>query len=307
MPDIITAALPKEAQEMADSTVALRATVEERIDSLTSMPVDELMHTLMQWGMNIAGKMLLALTIFFIGRWLIKYILRVQKRMMERRDTDLSLRTFLNNLTQIGLTIILISFIIGVLGIDTTSFVAIFASAGLAVGMALSGTLQNFAGGVMILVIKPFRVGDFIEAQGFGGVVKEIRLFHTILNTGDNKTILLPNGGISNGIVNNYTHEQYRRVEWTFGVGYGEDYDRVKALIEKLLREDKRVQASPEPLVALSSLGESSVNIVVRAWVHTDQFWDLYFALNEQVYKTFGQQGINIPYPQMDVHIKAKA
>ncbi|MDR2885963.1 MAG: mechanosensitive ion channel family protein [Rikenellaceae bacterium] len=304
MPDIITSALPKEAQAMADSTATVKQTIEQHIETLAKMPTEELFSTLLRWGAEIVGKLLLALVIYFVGRWLIKYLLCVQKRMMERRETDPSLRVFLHNLVQITLTIILISFIIGVLGIDTTSLVAIFASAGLAVGMALSGTLQNFAGGVMILLMKPFHVDDYVEMQGQSGKIKEIRLFHTVLNTPDNKTIMVPNGAISNGIINNYTHEQYRRVEWIFGVGYGEDYDRVKSVIKGLLDEDARVRPEPEPLVALHSLADSSVNIVVRAWVHTDNFWDLYFSLNEQVYKTFNQMNINIPFPQMDVHLK---
>ncbi len=303
MPEILPG-LPKEAKAIADSTATVKTQIEEQIRTFANMPVDELLKTLTQTAIEIVLKILLALTIYFVGRWLIKYLLRVQKRIMDRRDTDPSLRTFLNNLTKISLTIVLISFIVGVLGIDTTSFVAIFASAGLAVGMALSGTLQNFAGGVMILAIRPFRVGDFIEAQGQSGKVKEIRLFHTILNTSDNKTILLPNGGISTGIVNNYSHEPIRRVEWIFGVGYGEDYDRVKSVLNGLLAADKRVLKDPAPLVALHALDASSVNVVVRAWVDSDDYWNLYFSLNEQVYKTFNELGINIPFPQVDLHVK---
>jgi small conductance mechanosensitive channel len=305
MPDFITSALPKEAQAMADSTAVARESFHEQIQTLASMPTQQLLDTLLQWGMQVAGKLILAVTIFVIGRWLIRRLLRMQKRVMERRETDPSLRVFLNNLTQIALTLILISFIIGVLGIDTTSLVAIFASAGLAVGMALSGTLQNFAGGVMILLIKPFRVGDFVEMQAQSGKVKEIRLFHTVLNTPDNKTIMLPNGAINNGIINNYTHEQYRRLEWIVGIAYGEDIDRVRGVILSLLKKEPRVQSSPEPTVGVLRLGASSVDLTVQAWVHTGEYYALQLDFNELIYKVFARQGIEFPYPQMDVHLKA--
>ena len=169
--------------------------------------------------------------------------------------------------------------------------------------MALSGTLQNFAGGVMVLLFKPYRVGDFIEAQGQSGTVKEIQLFNTVLNTADNKTILVPNGSLSTGIINNYSREARRRVDWTFGIGYGDDYDFAKATLAELLDADSRVMKDPAYFIALQSLGDSSVNIVVRAWVSTADYWSVYFDLNEKVYKVFTQKGINIPFPQMDVHL----
>ncbi len=294
----------EEIKTAADTTAPITTTIEQKVQSLASMPVEEVIKTLTQYAVDVTLKILVALLIYFIGRWLIRYVLRMQKKMMDRRNVDPSLRVFLNNLIQISLIIILITIIVGALGIDTTSFVAIFASAGLAVGMALSGTLQNFAGGVMILALKPFRVGDVIEAQGQSGKVKEIRLFHTILNTADNKMILLPNGGISTSIINNYSCEPTRRVEWTFGIGYGDSYDRAKSIITKLLNDDKRILPTPGHMIALSKLDSSSVNIVVRAWVKSDDYWDLYYSLNEQVYKTFGESGINIPFPQLDVHIK---
>ena len=177
----------------------------------------------------------------------------------------------------------------------------------LAIGMALSGTLQNFAGGVMILIFKPFHVGDFIEAQGQTGTVKEIQLFNTIINTPDNKTIMIPNGGISTGIINNYSKENRRRVEWTFGIGYGDDYDKAKATIAELLEQDDRILPEPAHFIALSSLGDSSVNIVVRVWTSTDNFWSVFFDMNEKVYKRFAEVGLNIPFPQMDVHLHQKS
>lgn len=275
----------------------------QKIQTLSQMSTEELTSMVIKWVLNLSARVLIALAIFFIGRWIIRYLRKLLRRMMERRAVEASLKSFLLNLVSITLTLFLIIVIIGILGIDTTSFVAIFASAGLAIGMALSGTLQNFAGGVMILIFKPFRVGDFIEAQGQTGTVKEIQLFNTVINTTDNKTIMIPNGGISTGIINNYSKESLRRVEWTFGIGYGDDYDLAKATIASMLDQDARVLKDPAYFIAVSSLGDSSVNIVVRAWTSTGDFWSVFFDMNEKVYKQFPIVGLNIPYPQMDVHI----
>lgn len=275
----------------------------QKIQTLSQMSTEELTSMVIKWVLNLSARVLIALAIFFIGRWIIRYLRKLLRRMMERRAVEASLKSFLLNLVSITLTLFLIIVIIGILGIDTTSFVAIFASAGLAIGMALSGTLQNFAGGVMILIFKPFRVGDFIEAQGQTGTVKEIQLFNTVINTTDNKTIMIPNGGISTGIINNYSKESLRRVEWTFGIGYGDDYDLAKATIASMLDQDARVLKDPAYFIALSSLGDSSVNIVVRAWTSTGDFWNVFFDMNEKVYKQFPIVGLNIPYPQMDVHL----
>lgn len=275
----------------------------QKIQTLSQMSTEELTSMVIKWVLNLSARVLIAVAIFFIGRWIIRYLKRILRRMMERRAVEASLKSFLLNLVSITLTLFLIIVIIGILGIDTTSFVAIFASAGLAIGMALSGTLQNFAGGVMILIFKPFRVGDFIEAQGQTGTVKEIQLFNTVINTTDNKTIMIPNGGISTGIINNYSKESIRRVEWTFGIGYGDDYDLAKATIASMLDQDARVLKDPAYFIAVSSLGDSSVNIVVRAWTSTGDFWSVFFDMNEKVYKQFPIVGLNIPYPQMDVHL----
>jgi len=275
----------------------------QKIQTLSQMSTEELTSMVIKWVLNLSARVLIAVAIFFIGRWIIRYLKRILRRMMERRSVEASLKSFLLNLVSITLTLFLIIVIIGILGIDTTSFVAIFASAGLAIGMALSGTLQNFAGGVMILIFKPFRVGDFIEAQGQTGTVKEIQLFNTVINTTDNKTIMIPNGGISTGIINNYSKESIRRVEWTFGIGYGDDYDLAKATIASMLDQDARVLKDPAYFIAVSSLGDSSVNIVVRAWTSTGDFWSVFFDMNEKVYKQFPIVGLNIPYPQMDVHL----
>ena len=177
---------------------------------------------------------------------------------------------------------------------------------GVAIGMALSGTLQNFAGGVMILLFKPFKVGDTIEAQGQSGTVREIQIFNTILATPDNKIIIIPNGGLSTGLMKNYSKEATRRVDWEFGIAYGDDYTKAKSVIARLLDADGRVLKDPAYFIALTSLGESSVNIVVRAWVKSEDYWGVYFDMNEKVYKTFAEENLNIPFPQLDVHLHGK-
>jgi small conductance mechanosensitive channel len=188
-------------------------------------------------------------------------------------------------------------------GVAMTSFIAILGAAGLAVGLALSGTLQNFAGGVMILIFKPFKAGDFIDAQGYMGTVKEIQIFNTILKTPDNKTVIIPNGGLATGAMVNFSTEPQRRVDWTFGIAYGDDADKAKAVLLDLLKSDKRVLADPEPFVAISALDDSSVNFTARAWANAADFWSLFFDMNQKVYQTFPQKGLNIPFPQMDVHL----
>ena len=289
-------------QQAADTTVhKLKFT--EKLAELSDMSLRQVVEHITSGLISIAIKICIAIAVYFIGRWLIRYIRRVIGRIMEKRNVDLSLRIFVQNLVKIVLILFLVTVIIGVLGIDTTSFVALFASAGLAIGMALSGTLQNFAGGVMVLLFKPYRVGDYIEAQGQSGTVKEIQLFNTVLNTPDNKTILVPNGSLSTGIINNYSHEERRRVDWTFGIGYGDSYDYAKATLRELLEADERILKDPAYFIALHSLGDSSVNIVVRAWVATPDYWNVYFGMNEKVYKVFNERGINIPFPQMDVHL----
>ncbi len=287
-----------------DSAAVMQNKVVEEVDHIAKMPLDKLLETLTHGAIDIGIKIVAALVIYYIGRWLIRRMRRTLDKVLEKKHMEVSLRSFLTNLVNITLVIVLITIIVGILGINTTSFVAIFASAGLAVGMALSGTLQNFAGGVMILALRPFRVGDTIEAMGQTGTVREIRLFNTVLNTGDNKTIIIPNGGISTSIVNNYSAAENRRVDWTFGIAYGDNYDTARATILELLAADSRVLKDPAVFIALHSLADSSVNIVVRAWAHSADYWGVYFDLNEKVYKTFSDKGLNIPFPQMDVHVK---
>jgi small conductance mechanosensitive channel len=215
-----------------------------------------------------------------------------------------SLRGFLNSMIGILLKVMLLVSVAGMMGVEMTSFIAILGAAGLAVGLALSGTLQNFAGGVMILLFKPFKVGDFIQAQGHMGSVNEIQIFNTILKTPDNKTIIIPNGGLSTSSMVNFSTEPRRRVDFTFGIAYGDDVDKAKEVLAKLINEDSRILQDPAPFIAVSELADSSVNLVVRVWAEAANYWGIFFELTEKVYKTFDKEGLNIPFPQMDVHLQ---
>ena len=284
----------------ADSVVT--AKLIDKVSEFVAMKPEEMIRTIVIGLLHVAGKILLALIVYWLGRRLIKFITNIVNKIFERREVDISVRSFIGNLIDITLTILLLATIVGILGINTTSFVAIFASAGLAVGMALSGTLQNFAGGVMVLVLKPYKVGDYIEAAGQAGYVKEIRLFNTLINTTDNKQIIIPNNSISTGIINNYSKELTRRVDWTVSISYGDNVDVARAAIQEILQADKRIHTAPVPLIAVFDLAANSVDIAVRAWVDSADYWDVYFAVNERIYKTLPEKGINFPFPQLQVH-----
>ena len=236
------------------------------------------------YGIRLAG----ALAALVAGLWIIKILTGSLARVMQSRDVDPSLRGFFRSLFNITLKVLLVISIASMVGIQTTSFIALLGTVGLAIGMALSGTLQNFAGGVMILLFKPFQPGDFIEAQGFTGTVNEIQIFNTILKTPDNKTIIIPNGGLSTGSMVNYSTEPQRRVDMSFGIGYGENITRAKDLILKLINEDERILKDREPFVAVSELADSSVNFAVRAWVNAPDYWGVYFDMNEKIYNASG-------------------
>ncbi|MDE6804132.1 MAG: mechanosensitive ion channel, partial [Muribaculaceae bacterium] len=332
-------------------------------------------------------KLVIAALVFYAGRYIIKKLYEVTSRVMVNRKVDKSLTTFVLSLVKILLYFILIITVIGILGIETSSFLALFASAGVAIGMALSGTLQNFAGGVLILLLKPYRVGDYIEAQGYAGTVKEIQIFHTVINTADNKAIIIPNGGLSTGSINNYSLEDYRRVDWTVSLAYGDDYEKAREVILEMLAEEEAIvkttiaadrqrralkiaedkreaiieecarhpedkacrelleeteNPAPEkkrswmekmfgrkdgvvetegqvfkqitvpsssdnierpPFVGLNALADSSINLTVRAWTHSADYWTVFFKMNQRFYKELPERGFNFPFPQMDVHI----
>lgn len=281
--------------------------MEELLTSPSNVSLDVFLTKMIDLGISVGSKILLAIVVFLVGRWIVRRLNKLLAKILEKRHVEASLSTFVKSLVNITLTLSLIIVVIGVLGIETSSFIALFASAGVAIGMALSGTLQNFAGGVMILLFKPFKVGDTIEAQGQSGTVREIQIFNTILATPDNKIIIIPNGGLSTGLMKNYSREATRRVDWEFGIAYGDDYTKAKAVIARLLDADGRVLKDPAYFIALTSLGESSVNIVVRAWVNAGDYWGVYFDMNEKVYKTFAEENLNIPFPQLDVHLHKQA
>lgn len=258
---------------------------------------------LMMLSMNYGPRLIGALATLVLGLWAVRIVIDVVRRMFVRGNVDPSLASFLGSLAAILLKLLIYITALGVLGVEMTSFIAILGAAGLAVGLALSGTLQNFAGGVMILFFKYFKVGDFIEAQGHMGVVKEIQIFVTVLTTSDNRTIIVPNGPLATGSLINYSTQPTRRVDWTFGIAYGDDVDQAYAVLRELIAADERIQQVPAPFMAVSALADSSVNIVVRVWVNAPDFWPVHFAMNEQVYKSFAQAGLTIPFPQRDVHI----
>ena len=346
-------------------------------EALKGLSFDDAITQIANGIVHFSFRLLVAALVFYVGKYVIKKIFEVVRRIMTANEVDASLMTFVLSLIRIVLYFILIVTIVGILGIETSSFLALFASAGVAIGMALSGTLQNFAGGVLILLLKPYKVGDYIEAQGFAGTVKEIQIFHTVINTPDNKTIIIPNGGLSTGSINNYSFESYRRVDWTIGLSYGCDFVKAKELFIKILLSDDRVvvntlqedmdkrkakmlaeketvvpendcppddpdceeeprsfwhrlwhrnlrkqealkrkiqkntsiklqsnlNVSRPPMVAITELADSSVNFVVRAWTHNENYWNLYFDMNERFYKEFPENGLDFPFPQLDVHL----
>lgn len=268
----------------------------------SSRSLEGILTSLMTHGAALGWTLIKAFLVFIIGRLLINLVNKLIKRLLLKRDIEPSVKTFVGSLVNVVLTVLLIISVVGALGVQTTSFAALLASAGVAVGMALSGNLANFAGGLIILLFKPFKVGDYIEAQGAGGTVKEIQIFHTILATPDNKVVYIPNGSLSSGAVTNFSRETTRRVDWTFGVDYGEDFDKVKAVVEAIVARDSRILTDPAPFIALHTLADSSVNIVVRVWVESANYWDVYFNINQAVYTTFNEKGINFPFPQLTVH-----
>jgi small conductance mechanosensitive channel len=274
----------------------------QNLDEIKSSGL-ELSELGLQFVIKYGPKLVGAILALVIGLWVVRWVLKLVNKAMTRASVDVSLKPFLISLIGALLKVMLAISIMSMLGIAMTSFIAILGAAGLAVGMALSGTLQNFAGGVIILLFKPFKAGDFIEAQGYSGVVKEIQIFVTILTTPDNKTIIIPNGGLSNGAMINYSTQATRRVDWVFGIGYGDDLQQAKTLLGNFLAADERVLKDPATFIGLGEMADSSINITVRAWVKAEDYWDVFFETNEKVYNEFNAAGINIPYPQMDVHV----
>ena len=357
LPEAVTDSVPTPAQE---------------IGSLKNITFDELINGLVKDIVSFSIHLAIAILVFYVGKFIIKRLYTATGAILARRKVDASLSTFILSLIRIVLYFILLVTVIGILGINTSSFIALFASAGVAIGMALSGTLQNFAGGVLILLLKPYKIGDYIEAQGFAGTVTQIQIFSTLISTPDNKSINIPNGALSTGSINNWSHNPYRRVQWNVGISYGDDFETAKnALLEIvnaddmvirpgieqidkeaedarlqdetdaaakeasnnnstekvgwikriILRQKKRIIERNErqtaalqslvkspvaiPTVTISDLGDSSVNLVVKAWVRTENYWTVYYRIMEQIYTELPKSGVSFPFPQMDVHVVA--
>ncbi len=287
--------------------------ISTELSKLSTLSIDDLIERLVDGAVELAINVAIAVAIFYAGKFIIRKIHRIVEAILTRRKAEKSLSTFILSLINIALYFVLVVTVIGVLGIETSSFIAIFASAGVAIGMALSGTLQNFAGGVLILLLKPYKVGDFIEAQGYSGTVAEIQIFHTIINTFDNQSIIIPNGGLSTGSINNYSREKYRRVAWNIDIAYGDNIDNARKAILDILATDNRIpqahfdddpnKTTRTPTVVVKDLGASGVRIQASAWVHSCEYWNVFHDIIEKIYNDLPAAGINFPFPQMDVHI----
>ena len=303
LPNIFQTSIPIIPSDSLD----LKGSAEKFVEKVTTTPADVLLKELGNDALQFGLKVLAALAIYFIGAWVIKRIKKLLGNIFERRKTDKAIASFTMSLVSISLTILLIILTVGTLGVNTTSLAAILAAGGMAIGMALSGTVQNFAGGIMLLVFKPFKAGDFIEAQGFSGTVSEVNIVSTKLTTTDNRVIVLPNGSLSSGTINNISQNPIRRLEWKIGVEYGSDIDVARKVILEILNKDSRVlhgkDAPDEPYIRLSALLDSSVEIQARCWVRTNDYWDLLWEVNELIYKELPKNGIDFPFPQLDVHL----
>jgi small conductance mechanosensitive channel len=267
------------------------------------MNFEKILELAKQLLVDYGPDLLMTVITLVIGLWIIKILTNGIQRLMQKSRVEASLHKFLASLFSVILKVLLLISVASMLGIETTSFIAILGAAGLAIGLALQGSLGNFAGGVLILLFKPYKVGDFVDAQGVTGTVNEIQVFNTVLKTPDNKTVIVPNGAISNGIITNFSTEETRRVDMTFGIGYSDDIDKAKSVIRDLVTNDERILAEPAAQIVVSELGDSSVNFVVRVWAKTPDYWGVYFDMQEAVKKNFDQNNVSIPFPQRDVHV----
>lgn len=294
-----------QAATQQDTTSTIIGNTEDALAKLSEMPVGDIFSLLIESAIKIGLKILAAIVIYSIGAWVIQRIKLLVKKILVKRNVEASLSSFTLSFTSITLTILLLLVTIQTLGIDTSSIVALIAGSGLAIGMALSGTLQNFAGGIMILFFKPFRVGDYIETQGFSGTVHAIQITTTVIKTTDNRTIVLPNGNLSGSIINNYSTSDKRRCDWDISIEYGTDLDLAKSLLLEIINKNEKVLNDPEkPFVALKSMGDSAIVMTCRAWVKSEDYWTLFFEINEKIYKELPEKGVGFPFPQLDVHIK---
>ena len=294
------------AEVVKESPLAIHSVedVREGVEQLFSFDYAALMDKLLEGALVVALKVVAALAIYYLGRWIVRRVMRILDRVYENRSVEPSLRSFLSGVVKTVMYVVVVLVVVQVLGINTTSLVAMLASAGLAIGMALSGTLQNFAGGVMILLLRPYRIGDYIDAQGEEGTVRKIGLFSTEINTNDNRIIYIPNSTISTSVIDNYSTQEMRRVDWTISVEYGTDPAKLRQVVTEMLKSDSRVVADPAPSVFLVTLADSSVNFSARAWCKNVDYWGLKFDIQERIYVELPKSGINFPFPQLDVNIK---
>jgi small conductance mechanosensitive channel len=253
--------------------------------------------------MSYGPALVFAIVTLIVGLWVVSAVVSGTEKALDKGGMEPTLRKFLLSLTSIGLKALLLISVASMVGIETTSFIAVLGAAGLAIGLALQGSLANFAGGVLLLIFKPYKVGDFVEAAGVAGVVRGIEIFNTVITTGDNKTVIVPNGAVSNSPITNYSTQATRRVDIVFGIGYDDDLKKAKSVLESIIAADARILTDPAPMVVISNLGDNSVDITTRSWVNAADYWGVYFDLVENVKLTFDEQGISFPFPQRDVHL----
>ena len=264
--------------------------------------INKIWDAVVSGSLDLAKNIIIAIIVFYIGKFAINFLLKVVKKVMLRRNVDETVSKFILNILKISLQVTLFIAIIGILGVKTSSIMGLIAATGFGVGMALSGTMQNFANGILLLVFHPYKVGDFIEVNDISGTVKAIQVFHTILVTTDNKVIYIPNGTMGTATMINYNQQVTRRIDWVIDIDYGEDFDRVKAVIDSIIASEPNILKEPAPVVELNELSASSVKVLLRCWVATGNYWTLYYSVNRKTYEQFNQNNINFPYPQITVH-----
>lgn len=268
-----------------------------------SQQLEEVWSSILSGSVTLGGRIIGAMVILVVGKLIVNWLNRLFASLLTKQRVEPSVQTFLKSTVNVLLLVMLGLAVIGKLGIEIAGFAALLASAGVAIGMSLSGNLQNFAGGLVILIFRPYKVGDYIDSDsGASGTVQEIQIFHTVLKTGDNKVVYAPNGSMSNSVVINYSQQPTRRVDFSFGIEYGEDFDRVEQVLKEIIAADERILTNPEPFIRLGAMADSSVNITVRVWVNSADYWAVHFDMNKAVYTTFTKLGISIPYPQLVVH-----
>lgn len=289
----------------ADTLNNIQAEIAAVAQKIATTPTNELISEFIDKAVAFGLKVLAALLIYTLGVWIIRKVKKIMKGIFDRKKTDAAIASFAMSITSIALTVILIIITVGTLGIDTTSIAALLAGGGMAIGLALNGTVQNFAGGIMILIFKPFKSGDFIETQGFSGTVSEVTITSTKLSTVDNRVIIIPNGVLSNGIINNYSDKPVRRVELTVDVEYGSSSEKVISILNSIIQDDTRILKEPaEPFIRLSALKDSSIQFTIRLWVDASDYWGVHFDTLEKIYNELPKNGINFPFPQLDVNIR---